>query len=333
MKRFTIVFPVFIIAGFVACQKQNPLPPAEEQQVSVEVVYQLPIKMQAKMDEFYSKKLVQAEKYKKMALHKTNKTRGIAAKLSVPSTTYPTIQSAVDAAFPGDKIEVAAGIYSENVFITTPGIRLTAQNAGLTQIYGGIHIWHTSRVQVQGFAVINGGPYGSGIDIWNADRVRVSHNTVHGAFYGIWLGVAENCVVKNNLQLDNNTVGYYSTAAHNNLIKGNRMRWNDWDGVLTFHSHGNSFKTNICDDNNHSGFVIIAGDYNTGDNNSCTANAWDGFVLADKANNNYFSKCAAYDQGCGVYMSAETHDNTFRKFVAIGNDAVVCDNGEGNYVD
>ena len=37
--------------------------------------------------------------------------------LDVPSVTYPTIQSAVTAAGPGDTINVAAGTYNENVVI------------------------------------------------------------------------------------------------------------------------------------------------------------------------------------------------------------------------
>ena len=332
MKRFVVVLLVIAVAGFVACQKQNPLPPAEKQDAT-NAVYKIPAEMQAKMEVFQSKKQAQADKYKKLARLNAAKTKGTAAKLSVPSLAFPTIQSAVDAASWGDKIEVAAGFYTEDVYITTPGLRLTAQNAGLTQISGGIHVWFTSWVLVEGFAIVDGGPYGSGIDIWVADHVQASHNTVHGTFYGVWIGVSENCVVKENPQLDNNTVGYYATSAHNNLIKGNNMRWNEWDGVLTFYSHNNSYKTNVCANNNHSGFVIIAGDYNTGDNNICRDNAWDGFVLADVANDNYFTECESYNQGCGVYLDALTYDNTFRKFVAVGNDDVVCDTGEGNFVD
>jgi hypothetical protein len=44
---------------------------------------------------------------------------GTAAVLAVPGT-YATIQAAVTAAAPGDTIDVAAGVYAENVIVTTP---------------------------------------------------------------------------------------------------------------------------------------------------------------------------------------------------------------------
>ena len=38
--------------------------------------------------------------------------------LKVPSDAYPTIQSAVDAAQPGDVIQIGKGTYAEAVFVT-----------------------------------------------------------------------------------------------------------------------------------------------------------------------------------------------------------------------
>ena len=47
---------------------------------------------------------------------------------SVPED-YPTIQSAVDAATPGDLVLVGPGIYKEAVSVTTPGLVIRGPTA------------------------------------------------------------------------------------------------------------------------------------------------------------------------------------------------------------
>ncbi|MEE9158165.1 MAG: right-handed parallel beta-helix repeat-containing protein, partial [Gammaproteobacteria bacterium] len=68
------------------------------------------------------------------------------------------IQEAVDAASPGDEIEVEEGSYNENVEITTSDIRLdgddaTVDGTGLGGI--GIHVVGASDVEIKGFIVEN----------------------------------------------------------------------------------------------------------------------------------------------------------------------------------
>src|SRR5438045_3421410 len=53
----------------------------------------------------------------------------IAADLNVPTTAYPTIQAAVDAAENGDRIQIAAGIYTGQVLISDKRLTL-AGSAG-----------------------------------------------------------------------------------------------------------------------------------------------------------------------------------------------------------
>lgn len=66
------------------------------------------------------------------------------------------IQPTVDAASPGDNIEVEQGTYTENVLITTADIRLRGEDATLDGIgVGGIgiHVLNTSGVEIRGFIV------------------------------------------------------------------------------------------------------------------------------------------------------------------------------------
>ena len=53
---------------------------------------------------------------------------------SVPSTTTPTIQSAIDLALSGDTIQIAAGNYAENLVIVGKSITIVGAGANLTVI-------------------------------------------------------------------------------------------------------------------------------------------------------------------------------------------------------
>ncbi len=54
----------------------------------------------------------------------------------VPSASWPTIQSAVDASVDGDVVDLAAGVYLEQVSVIGKGIVIRGQGSGLTMIDG-----------------------------------------------------------------------------------------------------------------------------------------------------------------------------------------------------
>jgi len=80
---------------------------------------------------------------------------------NISGDPFCDIQPAVDAASPGDEIEVEEGTYTENVVITTADIRLDGDDAtldgtGLGMNPGiGIHVMGTSGVEIRGFIVEN----------------------------------------------------------------------------------------------------------------------------------------------------------------------------------
>jgi hypothetical protein len=104
--------------------------------------------------------------------------------LEVPRD-YATIQAAVDAASPGDIIQVRAGVYNENVVIVTSGLRLHGSSGAVIDGDGltgsGILVLGTAAqpvtdVEVSGFEVRD---FQRGIVVQLATQARIRGNDVH----------------------------------------------------------------------------------------------------------------------------------------------------------
>jgi len=126
-----------------------------------------------------------------------------AGTLKVPAQ-FPTIQAAVDSAVPGDKIIVAAGVYSENVIVPGGLDGLTLQGAGSKTILDarplgangsgdGIGVNGSNNVTIRGFTVRNAASGGSvpfngglGINVMGdgalIDKCIVAGNESYGIF-------------------------------------------------------------------------------------------------------------------------------------------------------
>ena len=121
-------------------------------------------------------------------------TFATAADLNVPTTAYPTIQKAIDAADSGDTIHIAPGVYTEQVqiiaktltLIGQPGTILRATET-LTAFPGGIHFpimgIRSSQVTLRGLT-------------FEGERLAERFVGV-GALLGLYLresgGIVENC--------------------------------------------------------------------------------------------------------------------------------------------
>ena len=167
--------------------------------------------------------------------------------LHVPAD-FATIQDAVDAAAPGDTIQVAPGVYEENVLILKSDIRLHAPT-GLAVLDGtdiggfGFHVLGlpldpVEDVAIQGFIV---DAYERGIVLEDADFCEVKLNEVSnnrdrdssdGAFNladGIVLIDAAFNDVRNNDVHDNGHNGIFLLGTMGNTIKGNDIFDNGLD--------------------------------------------------------------------------------------------------------
>lgn len=111
-----------------------------------------------------------------------------AAKLKVPSTLYPTIQSAVDAAMDGDTVLISKGVYAESVTIEFKGQLTLKMNGGGTARIApssgnGINIIGCAEVKLSGLQIES--PSGSGVLIESSawitiDKCRMLNNGRHG---------------------------------------------------------------------------------------------------------------------------------------------------------
>ena len=124
---------------------------------------------------------------------------------------YATIQGAVDAASPGDTIEVCPGSYDENLVILTNGLTLESSGGAAVTIIAPttsalvIQIRGTG-VTVEGFTIVPHGfddlDIGINVAIEGETGLTVIRNVVRGGRIGINLGCAS----------------FGSTIAHNTLV-------------------------------------------------------------------------------------------------------------------
>ena len=142
----------------------------------------------------------------------------VATAILVPDH-YPTIQMAIDIANPGDTIQVAPGVYYENILVTKDGITLLGSGADVTIIdgqdkYNVVYAYEVTSFTIEGFTIRNSSHTGSipgsvGIHInpasrWGGDFV-VRRCKVQDNYCGIavwnhdWGSVLiENNIISNN---------------------------------------------------------------------------------------------------------------------------------------
>jgi poly(beta-D-mannuronate) lyase len=147
----------------------------------------------------------------------------IAAQTGAPSrapralsvSSLSALSTAVAAAVPGDRISVAAGVYSTGTIkIDRSGtaaapIRISAASVGGTEIAGSakIQFGDVSNVVVEGFTFSST----AGVDVpAGARAVRVTRNTFQGNKTGAYLNVsADNAEVDHNTFQNKTTAGVY----------------------------------------------------------------------------------------------------------------------------
>jgi nitrous oxidase accessory protein NosD len=131
-----------------------------------------------------------------------------AAEGGIAAAVFETIQAAVDAAAPGDVIEVAPGIYQENVRIRTPlTVRAAAGGVEVHAADGALPVFdvRADDVVIEGIAITSGN---AGVLAGPANRAVVRNCEIYRNRYGVALGFYQtgpcnDCVAENNYIHDN----------------------------------------------------------------------------------------------------------------------------------
>jgi hypothetical protein len=186
--------------------------------------------------------------------------QAVDGKRNVPGE-YPTIQTAIDAANPGDDIIVQKGIYKENIIIDK---YINLIGIGWPEIDGGSREGNVNAVsfaylgeragKIEGFIVTGGGlgPRGHGIYIWDSSpeitnnkvtgnrhnsigvhgkaaqtgKTRIHNNLIYDNGVGIGNGLGSNAHIYNNQIYNNHIVGVGSRGGAMPRIEGNSIYGN-----------------------------------------------------------------------------------------------------------
>ena len=191
---------------------------------------------------------------------------------------FATIQSGVNAAVPGDTVEVAPGTYPENVSITKSGIRLLAQVG-------------QQRALVEGTGLM-----GAGILIQGTAQAPVSGVEVEGF-------VVQNFV--DGIRLEHATL----SLVHLNETRLNVSKVPPWtvvdaDGILLLNSTFNQIRGNYSHQNGHD--TIILGGGNVG-------NLVEGNVVAQNGFDTGVTWAGPWQNhgGCGISLLQGLNNNNY----------------------
>ncbi len=154
-----------------------------------------------------------------------------------PNADFNSIQAAVEAAAPGDRILVCAGTYHEQVTVPKDGLSLLAKGKPgevVVDAHGheaGFLVQGASDVTIEGFRVE--GAHEAGILLLGATFTTIRRNVTTGAHHdGIELELSNDNLIEHNVAIDNpapNACGVNVTATSSrNVVRHNLLVNNEW---------------------------------------------------------------------------------------------------------
>jgi parallel beta-helix repeat protein len=209
---------------------------------------------------------------------------------------FISIQDAVNHASSGDTISVAAGVYYENVYVSTSCI-IAGQSAETIIVDGGISGYtfslYADHVTLRNMTIRNGRNYysqyyssGAGVYIL-ADYTTVTDCILKNNYYGIEQESGSHSLIAQNVFSNNYMSGIYLavSSSYNNVSK-NSIRNSSYNG-FALASDNNQLYRNTIEGNNQTG-VVITGGYNRLVENTITQNDYYDVTIRSGATGNVF---------------------------------------------
>ncbi len=237
-----------------------------------------------------------------------------------------SIQEAIDAANPGDTIDVLGGIYHESLNISKP---IILESKGFTVLDSGANgngiTLRADGIVITGFDIRT--VHRTGLFIFSNNNV-IKNNTISFCLDGIRLDHSQNNSISFN-DINNNTNGITLYTSFHNTLEMNNIRDNNINeesdcGIFLAYSQGNIIRKNDLQENGDSSISLRSSSNNRISANTVRQNDWYGIYLVESSNKNVISENnASSNKDAGIYLDSSRNNYIWRN-KAMGNAKGIC---------